>query len=279
MRLFLLLLLFLQIFSFTFSQSWEYNIDKDYVYKLRDKWGDSQKYIAKFTVSNDSITYFKQAKGEKDNWIQVAFPDDFTLIKGLNNKSYPQVLTVKGEVLREVIFIDTINYYPGPKGFLQLTPFNSSDQKHNNYINETIIDSYKWEDSLGTNYFYRTKNKTKNATHIYFYHFIKLKDLVLIRKHVDFVKNCNDLFNTDHLLESIQITDLNEDYIAEITCTYTVGCLERQKKILLFTEGKKYFLRGSGDTRNSYKISGELKKEPEFLRFLQKKWENEASEK
>ncbi len=278
-KLFFLFFLF-NFHGLVFSQIWEYNINKDYTYKLRDKWGDYQKYVVKLTVSNDSITYFHQTKGEGDNWINIVFPEEFTLISGKDNKIYPQKLIVKAEVLKKIIFTDTIDYYPGPIGFFQLTPTSPPPQTTSIINNQILIDSYTWEDSLGVNFFIRSKTKTINSKHIYFHHFVDYKnEFFLIRKHVDYIKNCDTNNITNHLLESIQITDLNENNIAEITCAYTTGCLEKQKKILLLTEGKKYFLRGDGKIKNSYKIGSELKKEPEFLRFMQKKWGYESNEK
>ena len=112
---------------------------------------------------------------------------------------------------------------------------------------------------------------------IYFYHFIENKTVVLKRKHVDYINNCQDNSNTEHVIESIQITDLNEDNIAEISCAYNVGCHKKQKKILMSTEGKKYFLREDVNKQGAYKIGNELENEVEFLRFLKNKWENETT--
>ena len=289
MRFFFLLLFLFSFHGFIFPQAWEYNIYKDYVYKLRDRWGDSQKYIAKFTVSNDSVIYFHQIKGEKDNWINVVFPEDFTLIKGEKN-NFPQKFIVLAQVLKETIFIDTIDYYPGPKGYFQLTPIEIPQQIMRILNNQVTIDSYTWEDSLGVNYFIRTKNKTENSKHIYFYHFLEVEQIVvneliekngflLNRKHVDFVKNCDDFSKTEHLLESIQITDLNEDNIAEIICSYDVGCTNMLKKILLMTDGEKYLIRENKNNVTGYKIGNVLMKETEFMRFMQKKWEYEGEKK
>ena len=91
------------------------------------------------------------------------------------------------------------------------------------------------------------------------------------------INNCIENSFTKHVIESIQITDLNEDNIAEISCTYNVGCNTKQKKILMLTEGKKYFLREDEDNQGAYKIGSELIKEAEFLRFLQNKWEDDIT--
>ena len=277
MKLYFFQSLLIFTINLTYSQTWDYKIFNDNVYELRDRWGDSQKYLAKFYVYNDSISYYYETKGEKDNWIQVAFPKDFKLIKNPDQITYPQKFIIKAEVLRETVFTDTITYYPGPKGKLQLFPTEIPIELNSYFINEKPLDAYHWEDSLGMNYFIRTTSHTDYSSHIYFYHFTKNKTYTLKRKHVDYVNNCESNSNVNHVIESIQITDLNEDNIAEVSCVYNVGCHEKQTKIFMLTEGKKYLIRGDQNLQKGYKTGRELTKEPEFLRFLQNKWDNEIN--
>ena len=79
--------------------------------------------------------------------------------------------------------------------------------------------------------------------------------------------------NTKHQIESIQITDLNKNNIAEISSLYY---LNGKRKIILITNKQKYYLRYSTKRNTPFEPSANLKYEEEFNRFLIKKWQKEV---
>ncbi len=275
MRFFSFLLFHIPIF-FNLSQVWQYKTSNDYVFNVKDKWGELNKYSIKFIISDDSTMYEYKTEGHQDNWIEAKFPDDFILIKGdpfssKNQKEYQ----AKAEVNKQIIFNQKIFYTPGPKGLFQLKPTRLPKQVDNYILDQAFIDSYSWEDNNGLNYIVRTESNDTINKHLYFYQFlIKNENIFLLRKHTDYCKDCNIKDKTHHDIESIIITDLNQDIIAETTFCYYVGCSTKQKKMILFTDGKKYLIRQDLDDNKLFKADAELTYENEFKRFMIKKWIN-----
>jgi hypothetical protein len=110
-----------------------------------------------------------------------------------------------------------------------------------------------------------------------------------VRKLTDYVKNCDLEMFASHNIESIELTDIDKDTIAEISFSYTndCGCLEDSSaittKLMLLTKGEKYAIRGAlcskkNDTFSEHELGGNLKKNDLYRRFLIKKWKKLAGE-
>ena len=83
MKLYFFQSLLIFTINLTYSQTWDYKIFNDNVYELRDRWGDSQKYLAKFYVYNDSISYIREAKKELFSKIDTFWGNFVTFIDNI----------------------------------------------------------------------------------------------------------------------------------------------------------------------------------------------------
>ena len=266
MKLLSFFILFISFKLIGFSQVWEQKSFDDYYFSVRDKWGDLGSFIIKYTVKNENASYIAFINGKSDIWVNASFPDDFTLVSADSALTYPQKYNLLAEVDKHIIIDKTFEYYPGYDGLFQLEPIVLLN-KYYSYLSGNIIDSYKWDDSLGLNFIIRTENhKTKR---IYFYHFIeKHGQIELITKHTDFIK----YGTVKHCLEEIEITDINKDKIAEITFIYFLNIPSLEiSKMLLITNGKKYLIREK-IKKDGYNVDFNLKNEDEFRRYLINKW-------
>jgi len=281
------------IFSNLSAQTWQLNISKDYEFSIQDIWGENDVYEAKFVLFNNKTAFVKKVVIAADNIGKLVFPDEFTQTRGKFNKDTITHFNWYIEVKKKKIFEGELDYNPSPNTILQLSKYDIIDRKLNEKIWGRIIDSYTWEDKKGENIFIRSKlfDKKTNSMHLYFYHFrVDSENYLLVRKFTDYVKYCDEDILAKNKIESIELTDINKDTVAEISFLYNVGCscindsLPIKTKLILTTDGNKYAIRGIMSQRQKtvikeYKIGDNLKKEPLFNRFLEKKWKREAGEK
>lgn len=285
--------LFLLLYiSNLYSQTWEYSISKDYEFSIQDLWGESGVYKAKFVIYNAKIAFVKELYIIEDQVEKLLFPDDFIHTRGRFNKDTITNFDWYIEVKRKKVVSGKLEYNPSPNTTLQLSTHEIIENKYKSIIWGTIIDSYSWEDMKGENIFVRSKtiDTKQNSAHLYFYHFIKEDDeYILVRKFTDYIKDCDLDIIVNHSIESIELTDIDKDTIAEISFTYSVDCsciedsLPVITKIFLTTKGEKYVIRGRMSSKENnniskYKVGGNLKKNNLYRRFLIKKWKKEAGE-
>jgi len=275
-----------------YSQTWEYNISKDFEFSIQDMWGESGLYEAKFVIYNPKTAFVKTIEIDDDNIGKLVFPDDFSQTRGRFNKDTITLLNWHVEVKNQKVASGKVIYNPSPNELLQLFKYDFFDFEKKELVWGEVVDGVMWNDKKGENILIRSvvsEIKT-NGNHLYTYHFLKEhNEFKLVRKLTDYVKNCDlDLFS-NHNIESIELTDIDKDTIGEVSFSYTndCSCLEDSlgisTKLMLITKGEKYAIRGlmhskKSDAFSEYALGGNLKKRDLYRRFLIKKWKKLTGE-
>ena len=285
------------LFLFTYStslysQTWEYDISKDFEFSIQDIWGESGLYSAKFVLYNVKTAFVKTIEIEGNNFGKLIFPDEFNKTRGSFNKDTITLFNWYIEVKKQKVASGEIAYNPSPNTLLQLFKYDFIDFKKKEVVWGDVVDGFRWNDKKGENVLLRsTVSDTKtNSTHLYIYHFLKSEnEFKQVRKLTDYVKNCDlDMFSI-HNIESIELTDIDKDTIGEVSFSYTndCSCLEDSlaitTKLMLLTKEEKYAIRGSYYLNKKaafleYEVGGNLKKKDIYRRFLIKKWKKLAGE-
>ena len=262
--------LFMCPFLIVFSQKWEVKIAKDNYFSIKDLYQENKKQQIIIEISNSRKQFLFQ-----HNFInkkEASFPLDFQLKKGDSTFLFKEKFQLIIFIDKNKVFQQEYIYLPNPKGFYQLKPEKQNLTKLINNRKEKIIDQYTWEDTLGKNIFIRTELNAPTFKYLYFYHLLNNNEQFMV------IQKCSDKqglpqTNTKHQIESIQITDLNKNNIAEISSLYY---LNGKRKIILITNKQKYYLRYSTKRNTPFEPSANLKYEEEFNRFLIKKWQKEV---
>lgn len=112
-----------------------------------------------------------------------------------------------------------------------------------------------WEDRNGRNFLLLTLTEPRSdgaetlAISLYAYHYALRNDsLRLLRRIQDFERGCMFDLAVGHVENSLQLSDLDQDGLAEICFLYTLGCRSDISpaglKLMLLENGEKYALRG-----------------------------------
>jgi len=156
-----------------------------------------------------------------------------------------------------------------------------------------------WTDKNGENYFIITKveeyvskkgtdqyENDERTSFLYAYHYIKNGNSIkLSRKITDFVKACEFDIVLFYEKESIEVTDLDEDGIFEVSFIYKLSCTSDlspfDMKLMLLEDGNKYPIRGTTEVNygDDYIEKGTKKNGAEFntaptafKKFAEKQW-------
>ena len=148
-----------------------------------------------------------------------------------------------------------------------------------------------WEDGNGENVIVITETEvtekpggigTQLSKELYGYHYIMNGDEAEeLWKIQDFVKECEFDLTLEYLPESLTITDLNDNGIAESTFLYRLTCksdVSPDDMKLMMHEGKnKYALRGYNEVTGiggDYTVDKAFNDAPDsFLDYAKKEWE------
>jgi len=272
--------------NYLFSQTWDHSISKDFEFSIQDKWGESGLYTAKFVLSNAKTAFVQSIEIDDDNVGKLVFPDDFIQTRGKFNKDTITEFTWYVEVKKQKVVTGKIKYNPSPNTLLQILKYDAINFEKIDMVWGDVIDGYQWEDKNGKNIFIRSMvtNSTSNSVHLYIYHYLKEElEYKLVRKLTDYVKSCDLGMLAYHNIESIELTDINKDTVAEVSFSYSVDCsciedsLPVNTKLMLLTRGEKYAIRGTispkkKQLKSEYEIGGNLLKNDLYRRFLLKKW-------
>ncbi len=160
-------------------------------------------------------------------------------------------------------------------------------------------DCWTWSDELGVNYLFRTLSEPvidmaelpdffdKTSQNLYIYHYRKAPDgkMGLVRELTDFEKDCEFDISAEHL-EEVELTDLDQDYIGEVTFGYRLACRSdvspSQQKVVLLEDGDKFILRGTtevyGEGGDFVEGDGSIDANPDFLHQLIQYWDRNKVE-
>ncbi len=275
-----------------YSQTWHYGVSKDFEFSIQDTWGESGLYTAKFVIYNAKTAFVKTIDIGDNNVGKLIFPDDFNQTRGKFNKDTITLFSWYIEVKKQKVASGEVVYNPSPNTVLQLFKYDVINFKKKETVWGNVVDGFRWNDKKGENLLIRSvlSDTKTNSTHLYIYHFLKVEnEFIQVIKLTDYVKNCDlDVFS-NHNIESIELTDIDKDTIAEVSFSYTndCSCLEDSlavlTKLMLITKGEKYAIRGSAylnkkATFSKYEVGENLKKNDIYRRFLIKKWEKTPSE-
>ncbi len=164
-----------------------------------------------------------------------------------------------------------------------------------------VVNSVRWKDNLGDHYVVTTetgsfhndtsKEPDSNDAEIYAYHYlIKDKITTQIWEMNDFERDCVLDLYAGFIKKTFQVTDLNNNGIAEVWLMYKTICTgdvsPYKMKIIMYEGNKKHAMRG----RNKVKLSddeyigGEYALDKTFYRapnqfkdFAKKLWEKNIS--
>ncbi len=179
---------------------------------------------------------------------------------------------------------------------LVLTNFNQSMSKDLDYEGEIVLGK-SWNDANGENVMLFTEKNIEHSDsrsrYLYAYHYAGSgSNMKLLRKIQDFEEKCDISLEATFQLNTISITDLNNNALAEITFMYCLGCIGDASpvplKLIMLENGDKYAIRGTTlvDLDKIYggggKLGGEKKVDAsfnnapkEFLDFANEQWEAE----
>jgi hypothetical protein len=160
-----------------------------------------------------------------------------------------------------------------------------------------IKDALRWTDNFGDNIVITTETgiyQSKKFKHnyegsdaeLFAYHFILSNNIAKQTwKVYDFISDCPVDIETTFLKNSFQVTDLNEDGIAEIWLMYKKGCRGDispiEMKIIMYQGQQKFAMRGQNKVQISenifdgggYKFDTAFEEGPaEFKAFAEDLW-------
>jgi len=161
-----------------------------------------------------------------------------------------------------------------------------------------VIDIYKWDDEVGTNYFLRTIGEKElgkpkytdepgMTQYLYAYHFISSDGKMnLSREITDFVEDCEFDLNMGHELDALTLTDLDNNNIGEVAFIYRTTCTSdvssSTQKLMMLENGEKYALRGTTQVMGDggeYEVGESFKTAPdEFLNHAKQLWSEHLTE-
>ena len=174
---------------------------------------------------------------------------------------------------------------------LVITNYNPSMSENLDYEG-TILLGKSWNDANGENVLIFTEKNIEHSDsrskYLYAYHYADSK---LLRKIQDFEEKCDISLEAKFQLNTINITDLNNNALAEITFMYRLGCTGDASpvslKLMMLENGEKYAIRGTtlvdldkiygggGKLGGEKKVDASFKNAPKgFLDFANEVWES-----
>jgi len=201
---------------------------------------------------------------------------------------------MKFQLLFIVLFVmlESCSAYPGdsPVPLLTFKPEMVNKKLYKGQIKA----GRRWKDSRGENiviltqtgvYWKDVYDATRSAK-LYAYHFIKMPDSTLkeVWKMNDMVDECAFDVRCEFFENSLTITDLDGDGLAEVAFAYAMGCKSGfnpdDKKLVLYEGKDQYQIKGTTTVvKGKEKLGGnkevekKFKEAPDaFLDFASKQW-------
>lgn len=185
-------------------------------------------------------------------------------------------------------------------GKLEILKFDKKDIPSGAKYQGKVMGGARWKDSNGENMLIITESEIQNSKNkdgeavitkdLFAYNYIlKAGESPILWQINDFVKDCPLDLALNYNPNSLTVTDINENGIAETTFLYRLSCkgdVSPDDLKLIMHEGKdKFALRGT--TELKYKVDGKTTKEggdykvdasfdkapKEFLDYAKKQWE------
>lgn len=185
---------------------------------------------------------------------------------------------------------------------LNFSSVDSNFIKENFTYKGHIKESIKWNDIEGSHIVFTcetgeflSKNNNeygdqRDAELFCYHHIKKNSNYSQIWKIYDYSKNCEVDIITNFHKNSLEITDLNKNGIAEIWTMYNIACKGDVSpsilKLIMYEGNKKYKLEGTSrvELSEEYRYGGEIEsilnfdKQQLFLEYAKKKWTKNMKE-
>jgi hypothetical protein len=188
-------------------------------------------------------------------------------------------LQQKGKTYKTGLYFLTLLCSMTAWGQGQITTTNLDTNKLPNGIKFTgkIKTAVRWTDKSGDNFVITTEtgemaSKKEEPTDdfreaaLYAYHYIVGKDSTILTWTVyDFIKDCTFDIVASFIKKTFQVTDLNNDGVAEVWLMYKTVCTSDvspcDMKIIMYQGQQKYAMRGQNKVQYSDKdfLGGEYK--------------------
>lgn len=254
--------------------SWKYFHDSKALQKAN---------LLKTYSANDFVSQADRLPDSYKPRLNYQFLDDQTIEVSLqtwmdkafeNREITKQVLLQwDGEGFQEKI----VNKDPGKLKLLDKSTYDASTLDHDG----KIVNQKIWHDANGENIVLFTQKEEE----LFVYHYaIDADKPKLLRKIYDAEKDCDYDLTLDFVGEAIELTDLDNDNVGEITLAYKIACISDVSplglKLVMLENGKKFILRGSTIVNmGTEKVGGDktvdasFKNGPEsFLSHANKVW-------
>lgn len=165
--------------------------------------------------------------------------------------------------------------------------------KHSGKINAAVT----WDDASGKHYvitsltgeFKSSSSSSEDSrdSELYAYHYVSFKDSTsMLWRVYDFVKDCPLDIQVSFIKNTLQVTDLNNDGIAEIWVMYKLACRGDigpcDMKVIMYQDRQKFAMRGQNKVQitegefygGEYKFDKAFIEGPAVFRdFAKKLWE------
>jgi hypothetical protein len=185
---------------------------------------------------------------------------------------------------------------------IEMLVFDKRDLPRDISYNGYIVSGKRWLDKKGENILIltttniRTKPDRYNeeilsTAELYGYHYVSRSgNFTLLWKIYDFIKDCMFDVTLEHIRNSLTITDLDHDGIAESTFLYKMACRSDVSpaglKLMMHEDDIKYALRGEMCINiEGYKEGGDYKIDKafynapdEFLDYAKDQWREFSQE-
>lgn len=209
------------------------------------------------------------------------------------------------KIYRTGLFLLTLLGYLTNFGQGRITTTNLDTSKLSVGVKFTgkIKTAVRWTDKLGDNIVLTTEtgetiNKKAPSddyrdASLYAYHYIAGKDSTYLTwKVYDFIKECPVDIEANFVKNTFQVTDLNNDGVAEVWLMYKTVChgdvSPSNMKIIMYQGQQKFAMRGQNKVQvtdkefygGDYKVDKAFAEGPkEFLEFARKLWDKNILQK
>ena len=187
---------------------------------------------------------------------------------------------------------------------LTLTKVEEGDLPSNCDYKGHVVDAHSWSDKNGKNYIVRTITEIEygeesgatdeeswtsyGSQQIYAYHYAtnsegEVEEMRMVQDYVDM---CEFDIMMSHEINSLSLTDIDGDSLAEVSFIYRLACTSdvspSTQKLLLLESGVKYILRGNTQVEGfggEFEIDESFNDAPEgFLSHCERLWSKHLTE-
>lgn len=191
-----------------------------------------------------------------------------------NHNTYIQAIFI-------IVLLCSFNSFSQDK--ITTTNINPKDLPKGITYKGNIKTAVRWTDKLGDNIVITSEtgeftSKKEEPTDdfreaaLYAYHYIIEKDSIKLNWKVsDFVKDCPFDIEANFIKNTFQVTDINNDGVAEVWLMYKILCTSdvspAEMKIIMYEGQQKYAMRGQNKVKVSDKdfMGGEYKFDIAFM--------------